>query len=51
MNETLENGEKPNFGHDFGLFSPNFGPNFFLSVLTVPRYHPMQCKRKLSNQT
>ena len=51
MNQTLENGEKTNFGHDFGLFSPNFGPKFFLSILPVPSYHPMQCERKLSKQT
>ena len=25
MNQTWENGEKPNFGPDFGPFSPNLG--------------------------
>ena len=26
MNQTWENGKKPNFGPDFGLFRPNLGP-------------------------
>ena len=30
MNQSLENGEKSNFGPDFGSFGPNLGPqNFF----------------------
>ena len=29
MNRTWENGEKPNFGHNFGPFSPNLGPQSF----------------------
>ena len=29
MNQTSENGEKPNFGLDFGLFVPNLWPEFF----------------------
>ena len=29
MNQTSENGEKPNFGLDFGLFRPNLWPEFF----------------------
>ena len=30
MNQTWENGEKPNFGPDFCQFGPNLGPqNFF----------------------
>ena len=33
MNETWENGEKPNFGPDFSLFRPNLGPKSFLRVL------------------
>ena len=27
-NQTSENGEKPNFGPDFGSFGPNFNPPF-----------------------
>ena len=30
MNQTWENGKKPNFGSDFGLFWPKFGPQKFL---------------------
>ena len=26
MNQTSENGKKPNFGPDFGLFGPKLGP-------------------------
>ena len=26
MNYTCDNGKKPNFGLDFGLFGPNLGP-------------------------
>ena len=26
MNQTWENGQRPIFGKDFGLFWPNFGP-------------------------
>ena len=39
MNQTLENGKKPNFRPDFGLFGPNLGPQlffFFLQVLPLP---------------
>ena len=34
MNETWENGKKPNFGLDFGLFSQNLGPKKFFVVFT-----------------
>ena len=51
MNQTRENGEKPNYG-------PNFGPyNFFCEgylcqqLDIAPSYHPMQFKGKLMNQT
>ena len=30
MNQTWENGQKPSFGADFGLFGPNLVPQFFL---------------------
>ena len=29
MNQTCENGKKSNFGPDFGLFWPKFGPQKF----------------------
>ena len=29
MNQTWENGEKPNFESNFGSFGPNLGPKFF----------------------
>ena len=29
MDQTWENGEKSNFGTDFGLFSQNLGRQFF----------------------
>ena len=29
MNQTWENGKKPNFGPDFGPFGPNLGPQTF----------------------
>ena len=35
MNQTWENGEKSNFGPDFGLFGHNFGPQIFLQVLPL----------------
>ena len=60
MNQTLENGKKPNFRPDFGLFGPNLGPQLFfffckfylyqyLDILLS--YHPIQFKGKLMNQT
>ena len=30
MNQTWENGKKSNFGPDFGLLWPKFGPQTFL---------------------
>ena len=35
MNHTCDNGKKPNFGLDFGLFGPNLGPYLFLQVLPL----------------
>ena len=39
MNQTWENGKKPNFELDFGLFGPNLGSKIFfpwvLSLLDV----------------
>ena len=29
MNQTWENGEKTNFGPNFGVFDPNLGPKIF----------------------
>ena len=29
MNQTWKNGNKPNFGPDFGLFGPNLDPQKF----------------------
>ena len=57
-NQTWENHKKPNFGPDFGLSSPNVGPQFFFgkiylsySLEIVPTYHPMQFKGKPMSQT
>ena len=36
MNQTRGNGEKPNFGPDSGMFSPNFGPHIFFVSFTSP---------------
>ena len=35
MNQTSENGEKPNFGSDFGTFDLNFSPQIFSVVLPL----------------
>ena len=44
MNQTWENGEKPNFGPDFGLFGPNLGPKYCcklsLNATSRKRYDP-----------
>ena len=32
MHQTWGNGKKPNFGPDFSLFDPNFGPKIFFIV-------------------
>ena len=66
-NQTSENGKNPNFEPNFGLFGPNLGPQFIFVDFTssisgkirilplvleiVPSYYPMQCKRKIMNQT
>ena len=34
MNQTWENGKRPNFGPDFGLFAPNLGPQNFFAAFT-----------------
>ena len=58
MNQTWENGEKPNFGLDFGSFGPNlelqnfsrgFYPYQMLDI--VVSYHCMQFQGKLMIQT
>ena len=58
MNQTWEKGKNTNFGADFGLFWPKFGPlKLFLWVLPqyilniVSSYHCMQFQGKLMNQT
>ena len=45
MNETWENGGKPNFRQDFGSLGPNSEPKFFLPLLdvrNVASYHYIQ---------
>ena len=56
-NKALENVKKPNFGPDFGLFTPNLGHRkFFLEFYfhellnTVRSYYLMQFKVKLMNE-
>ena len=58
MNQTLENGRKPNFGPNFGPLDTNLPPLIcFLLVLpaVVARhcssYHPMQFEGNILNQT
>ena len=34
MNQTWENGKKPNFGQVFGLFDPNLGPKNIFAGFT-----------------
>ena len=63
MNQTSENGKKPNFGPEFGLFGLNLSPYFFsifffllrvLPLLVVrhcSKLYPTQFKGKLINQT
>ena len=46
MNQTSQNGEKPNFWPGFGSFDPNLGPNFFSLIL--PLADVRHC-RKLSS--
>ena len=36
INQTWENGKKPNFGPNFGLFDPNLDPwNFFAAFTST----------------
>ena len=36
MNQTSENGKRPNFGPDFGLFGPNLGPqNLIMAFISA----------------
>ena len=37
MNQTRENRKKTNFGSDFGLFWPKFGPKLFFEGLASTR--------------
>ena len=57
MNKALENVKKPNFGTDFGLFTPNLEPQkFFLEfyfdeLLNIVRsYYQIQFKVRLMNE-
>ena len=60
MNQTWENGKKPNLELNFDLFGPNMTPppqkkkcGFYLLVFRhwSPSYHPMQFSGKLTYQT
>ena len=58
MNQTWENGKKPNFGPDFGPFSPKFGSqkNFLWVLPLVDVIHCCKLSlcaisRKTNNQT
>ena len=45
MNQTWENGKKPNFGADFGSFWPKFGPpppQIFMSFISTRCYTLLQ---------
>ena len=57
MKKPLENVKKPNFGPDFGLFTPNLeSPKLVLEfyfhelLKIVPSYYGMQFKVKLMNE-
>ena len=57
MNKASENVKKPNFGPDFGLFTPNLeSPIFFLEfyfeeLLNIVRsYYQIQFKVRLMNE-
>ena len=41
MNQTGENGNKPNFGLDFGPFGPNLGPQIFFMGFTGMIYYTL----------
>ena len=58
MNQTWENSIPNNFGPNFGLSAANLDAKYFFRefylyqyTVIVPRYYPMQCKRKVTNQT
>ena len=57
INQTWENGEKPNCGSDFGPFGPNLSPKkffsgFYLLMLgIVASYHRIKFPGKLMIQT
>ena len=57
MNQTWENGKKPNLGSDFGLFDPNVGPqNLSREFTSTSSYTLFQViilwnfKKKIMNQ-
>ena len=49
MNQTGENGKKPNFGPNFGLFGPNLGPKFFFVCSNSTTLLDVRHCRKLSS--
>ena len=58
MDQTWENGKKPNFGLNFGSFGQNLGPKYFflwvvplLDVRHCCKLSYMQFQVKLMNQT
>ena len=58
MNQTRENGKKPSFRTNFGLFGPNFSPKnvfhgfyHYYMLYIVASYHCMQLQGKLMSQT
>ena len=53
MNQTWQNGKKPNFGPDFGLFGPNLGCCIFFRNLasSVTRYHGQLSSCTISEKT
>ena len=51
MKKALENVKKPNFGPDFGPFTPKLLQFYFHQLLTiVSSYYRMQFKVKLVNE-
>ena len=48
MNQTWENGKKPNFGPNFGLFGPNLGPKIFFVCSNSTTLLDVRHCRKLS---
>ena len=58
MNQTWENSIPNNLGPNFGPSAANLDAKYFFRefylyqyTVIVPRYYPMQCKRKVMNQT